>query len=675
MKSNAKTDILYAEVIIPLRFRESVTYSIPKEFSLSVQRGSIVTVTLVGRSYTGIVKHISETPRYSDGRIISLSSISSHPPVPETFLDYLEQVASYYLCMPGEVFKFALPPRELKKKDAGKIKTANDKQANTGSSTGSATLSAEELPILSEEQSEACSLIRENFRKNQTTLLWGVTGSGKTEIYITLIAETLRRGKSVLYLLPEIVLCSAIEKRLKRVFGNMVMLFHSQIASPRKREYYKKVIEGRKPYIVVGTRSALFLPYRELGMIVVDEEHDSSYKQIEPSPRYNGRDCALMLGSIMKVPVLLGSATPSLETLYNIEKGKHSCVMLKSRYYGGEECRTTFVDMRKERRKGAVKGAFSKILIQAIKQRIERGEQCLIFRSRRAYATALECPECGWIPRCPKCNLPLVYHKFNRSLSCHTCSYTEDTEWHKCPQCGKGEMKFIGDGTERIEEQLHELFPEAAIERFDSDTTSRPSEQERILRGFSKGETDILVGTQMISKGFDFKNLTLIGVIKAESMTSIFDFRADEKREQLITQLKGRAGRRGNGGEIIIQTTNIDENGMPVTADEQKLLSERKMFGYPPFVRLIRLTVRSAEREELHRLSDRVSAALSKAGIIDFDGPVPPPVESINGEHYLQFMVKLPRSASSRASKRDLYEELKYIPGKSLIIDVDPMGI
>ena len=667
------------DVIIPLKFRDSVTYSLPESLEGSIVPGSIVKVTVVGRSYTAVVLRVKDVPGFDPSKIIPLREVVNFPPVTQANMDFLRQVASYYMCSLGEAFRFAAPST-VKALKRDRAKEADAEEA-AGNGSGGQEPAGAALPVLSDEQAKAADSIRNLFSSGKNVLLHGVTGSGKTEIYITLADECLRKGRSVLYLVPEVALSRQIQKRLEEHFPGRLLVYHSRQTAAHKREVYERVAsctECSEPYVILGLRSALFLPYRNLGLIIVDEEHDTSYKQTDQAPRYHGRDTALMLGRIMHCPVLLGSATPSFESLFNVQVGRLGLVSLTHRYFGGEDSSVVLVDMRKERRKNAVKGPFSLILLKAMAARLERHEQVLIFRSRRAYASAVECGECGAVLRCPRCNIPLSYHKFNHSLSCHYCNYSTPFP-AVCPECGKDALRMLGDGTEKIEEALQELFPEARIGRFDADTAKDKREEARILKQFAEGKIDMLVGTQMITKGFDFSRLTLTAVLKAEAVTSVFDFRADERALQLLRQLMGRAGRRSSSGEMIVQTFRAEHPVFnmllhPGGEDIRGLMEERREFGYPPFTRIIRISVKSKEKERSECLARDVSATLNRSGFQDVSGPAAPPQNRTAGEYILQLLVKIDRSHSWEQAKNRLYRELRRIPSTELTIDVDPVN-
>ena len=670
MADSGEKTPMYAEVLLPLKFKERITYSIPEEWAQRVVPGSLVKVTVVGRLYTAVVREVSPTPRYGVLKNIKpIQELTPFPPLTLENLTFMDRIASYYLCSQGEVFRAGAPST---------VKALKRRPQKTASTSTAPAVNSLPLPRLNPDQALALEQIRQGHQAQKTVLLNGVTGSGKTEIYLHLAAETLEKGKNVLYLVPEIALSRQLEHRLEQVFGERLLVFHSKQTPARRRTIYEAVAQNEQPHVVLGLRSALFLPFKDLGLIIVDEEHDASYKQKEPAPRYNGRDAAIFLGQIQACPVLLGSATPSFESLYNVRAGRFEEVRLTRRHFEGSDCPIRVVDMRKERRKRAVKGAFSLTLIKAIRQRLERGEQCLIFRSRRAYATWMECPECGYVPKCPHCNVSLNFHKAQQYLSCHYCGYTSAVPG-QCPECSQAQLEKLGSGTERLEEELHELFPDAQIARFDAETTQNRQEEEALLKRFENKEIDILVGTQMIAKGFDFPNLTLTAVIQAEALTTLFDFRADERAIQLLNQLRGRAGRRDLPGEMIIQTTQPEHSvfqwaGQPhnLHQEQDHLLAERQAFAFPPFSRMILLTLKHQDPLQLALLAEGLKHLLGTLPSLVFSGPAPPPIDRIQGEFLLQFHIRIPRNRFQEQIKKELWNLLLSHPQLPWTVDVDP---
>lgn len=687
----------YAEVVIPLRFKESLTYLIPDEYIHCIQQGSIVKIKIGNATHQAIVRRILSSLDFDPKKIKKIEQVLNLPPIPAIHIKFLEQVSKYYMCPIGDTFRFAAfsSVKTSKREDKLLLSKNTDSdlmdqevqvtqypKPNEGSQEGpnlNPTAPSFPLPTLSYEQQKGLEEILEQFKNGKPVLLNGITGSGKTEIYIHLAARAISQGKNVLYLIPEIAISRQIESRLKKVFGEYLKTYHSKKTVAYKREVYKTIATNSAPTIILGARSALFLPFEELGLIVVDEEHDSSYKQTDSAPRYNGRDTALILSSLLKSNIILGSATPSLESLYNVSTGKFAQVNLSTKYYGDSDCKITVVDMNQERKKWAVKGSISKILIKAIQKRLEAGEQILIFRSRRAYATAIQCPECGHIPKCPRCNIPLHLHKTGNYLSCHICGFSSRSDWNKCNNCQSAQMKTYGPGTERIEEELQNLFPDARIARFDADSTSSKKEEERILKQFAAKEIDIIVGTQMISKGFDFEGLTLAAVIKGEALASIFDFRADEKALQLLTQIKGRVGRRGNSAEMIIQTSRPEHPIFKMIqydycTSNSILGQEREDFSYPPYTRLIRITIKSPFKNKTEKIAAEVYSRIKASGATLVIGPTAPPIEVIDKEYHLQILIKLKRDKRSIEIKDKLFELLKEFPSNNCITDVDPIN-
>ena len=455
------------------------------------------------------------------------------------------------------------------------------------------------LPTLSPAQGRCLTQIRELFASRTGVLLHGVTGSGKTEIYIHLIAETLRCGDDVLLLVPEIALTAQLVERMERIFGSRVTVYHSRLTERARTETYLRLCRSEGGEFVVGARSALFLPLRRLRLVVVDEEHDTSYKQSDPAPRYNARDCAVVAASLFGGHVLLGSATPSLETWLNAARGKYGKVVLGERYGEARPPRIVISDTLRAVKRGERKAHFNKQLLDAIGERLDRGEQVMLFQNRRGFSPYVECPECGWTARCPNCNVTLTYHRGGSSerLVCHYCGHTEAVPV-KCPACRVTDLAPRGFGTEKVEEEIARLFPRARVARLDRDSVTSECAFRSIVAGFARHDTDILVGTQMISKGFDFGGVSLVGILNADNLVNSPDFRATERAFQLMTQVAGRAGRRAVPGEVIIQTSDpaspvirqVAASDYEAMARQQ--LAERHTFFYPPYARLVALTLR-----------------------------------------------------------------------------------
>lgn len=511
--------------------------------------------------------------------------------------------------------------------------------------------------------------IQEGFRSRKPVLLHGTTGSGKTEIYIKAAHEALSQGRNVLYLVPEIALSRQLEDRLYEHFEERLMVFHSGESAAAKRNIAEiiRAQEGRDGnYILLGTRSSLFLPHHNLGLIVVDEEHDSSYKQDSPAPRYNGRDTALMLYQLQNnirrennCNILLGSATPSLEELYNCLAGRHIKVDLTERYHGSEDAEIEIIDTKAERRKNGMVGNFSRVLISHINKALAEGGQVLILRSRRAWATTLQCSNCGEIQKCPHCNVSLSFHKNTREQKCHYCGKTI-LHTGQCCKCA-GELIPLGAGTQKIEEEAASIFTNARIARLDSDSAQNKTFEKQTIKAFAKGEIDILIGTQMVTKGFDFENLSLVAAIAADSMLGIQDFRADERAIQLLEQFRGRCGRRSDKGLFIIQTAqpehpiyqNLKIN--ETKAYNQKLLEERKEFNFPPFSRIIEITLKDRNEKRAYAMSCRLAEKLGSIFSLEsLTGPYQPVVDKIEDEYIRKIRLCLKKDKNLTENKTKL---------------------
>lgn len=663
-----KRQPLYASVILPLRISMEVTYSVPEIHENRIRVGSFVKVIFSGRDYIAVVHSLSLKPPLYTGEIKEIELIDGMDPLTKREMDLWEWISEYYMCSPGEVFKAAFPEPLTKTGEGRKRKLKR--------------FEAIEYPEI--ELSPAQEIVYQNALKaieeRVPLLIKGVTGSGKTEIYIKLAVKVLQDGGNVLFMVPEIAVSRQLGQRLAGVFGERLLTYHSGETPAVRRDVYNKVKSADENYIVLGLRSSVFLPFRKLDLVIIDEEHDPSYKQSEPAPRYNGRDSAIVLAKLHSAGVILGSATPSLESIYNAHTGRFRLSELNEKFFSGEEPHIEIIDTIREEKRGEMNGLFSRSVIEAVKERSERGEQTLIFRNRRSYSPMVQCIYCGDIPLCQNCNVALSYHKSRGTLSCHYCDYSKRFNTI-CTKCGNPGLKERGCGTEMIEEQLRSLFPHAAVSRFDAETTGRVTEQSRILKEFADGSTDIMVGTQMISKGFDFEKLTLIVLVQADSMFSGEDFRSGERAMQMLIQLAGRGGRRANGCHIIIQTSRPDNPVYKMFESREDNtgveLQERGEFGFPPFTRLIKLTVKGRQREITEHFAGLVKDMLPLSGVKDFSGPIPPPVERVRGEYLINFWIKLPRNSYSVTVKRRLAADagdlvIKHGKGIKLFFDVDP---
>jgi primosomal protein N' (replication factor Y) len=540
------------------------------------------------------------------------------------------------------------------------------------------------LPELSPAQREAFEKLK---TATKPVLLHGITSSGKTEIYIRLINETLKANRQALYLLPEIALTTQIIDRLRAVFGDKVGIYHSNFSDAERTEVYNNLLKSgdeEKVKIILGVRSSLLLPFANLGLIIVDEEHESAYKQYEPAPRYNARDAAVILGKIHGAKVVLGSATPSLESYYNALQGKYELVKLTERYGNAilPEIRT--IDMKRAFWKKKVVSNFSEALLNAIKDALARNEQVILFQNRRGFSPFIQCDVCGNVAKCKYCDVSLTYHKYNNVLACHYCGYSISMP-SVCPKCSSPNIKTKGFGTERIEDELSLLIPEARIERLDLDATKSKYAYSKILHGFEAHTVDILVGTQMIAKGLDFGNVSLVGIMNADNLLNFPDFRAYERSFQLMSQVAGRAGRKDRPGEVIIQTS-IPEN--PVIRQVIKhdydsffatQINERQTFNYPPFCRLIILSIKHSKQDVLREAGDVLKVMLLKTFGKDLAGPEPPPVGRVQNKFILNFRIKLRKNANLDNCKQiinNAFVTLKADRKYSSVItvaDVDPV--
>ncbi|MFA4852286.1 MAG: primosomal protein N' [Bacteroidales bacterium] len=554
-----------------------------------------------------------------------------------------------------------------------------------------------ENPVLSlaefnECQTKAYEEIKKGFKEKDIVLLHGITSSGKTEIYIKLIDEVIQQGKQVLYLLPEIALTTQIINRLRKAFGNKVGVYHSKFNNFERVEIWNKVLlnsidnkssEGTYQ-VVLGARSALFLPFSNIGLVIVDEEHDSSYKQYDPAPRYNARDSAIYLAKLHGAKTLLGSATPSLESYYNAKTNKYALAELNKRF-GGVKLPEVFVaDVKEESRKRRMKSHFTPFLLENIKEALKNKEQVILFQNRRGFSVRLECDICHWIPECKHCDVTLTYHKKSNQLICHYCGYTTNIP-ERCPACNNNKILMHGFGTEKIEEELPVFFPDAKIVRMDLDTTRSKYGHQKIINDFEDRRIDILVGTQMVTKGLDFENVSVVGIMNADGMISFPDFRAFERSYQLMAQVSGRAGRKNKRGKVIIQSYNPSHAVIRYVIDHdfkamyESQITERITYKYPPVYKLIQITVKHKDAEKLNKSARELAIILRKAFGQRILGPEYPIVSRIRNEYIKNILFKIEKEFSLSKAKSTLIERIENFKadkdhtGVRVLIDVDPI--
>ncbi|MBO5672324.1 MAG: primosomal protein N' [Alistipes sp.] len=536
------------------------------------------------------------------------------------------------------------------------------------------------LPKLSEVQTAALNTIRGAHAEGRVALLHGVTGSGKTEIYVHLIADELAAGRDVMLLVPEIVITSQLIERLERIFEGRTTTYHSRLTPRRRGETSLRLATSTGGELIVGVRSALFLPINNAGLIIIDEEHDPSYKQSDPAPRYNARDCAVVMGRIYGAKVLLGSATPSLESYVNALSGKYQYVELSERWGDALLPEIVVSDTLRAVKRGERKTHFNVELLNSISDSLADGKQVILFQNRRGYAPYIQCRTCGYSPRCPHCNVTLTQHNTSSRMECHYCGYSEPRR-NVCPNCETQDMAPMGFGTERVEEEISRLFPEARVARLDGDTSSSESSFRRIVREFEMGETDILVGTQILGKGFDFGGVTTVGILNADNLLSAPDFRAAERAFQLMTQVAGRAGRREERGRVVVQTSLPNHPVIREVAlgDYRAMalveLREREAFGYPPYSHLVRLLLRHSDNEQLRKTADFVARLMRQKFGTRVLGPVAAAVERFRGEYRSEILLKIESGASMQRARTLLRDVLRMTSEdksyKSVIINVD----
>ena len=669
------------DVILPLAIRDCYTYSVPDGLSIPVP-GTRVVVPLMNKAVRGVVlrEHTEQIDAVWADKIRPLTSIADDAPaVSAEQLALWQWMSSYYMCSIGEVMAAALP--------GGLDKRLMDPPKRSRKSAKPYSGPIEPMHALSSIQAKSIDSI-ESFWSvgKQIVLLHGVTSSGKTDLYIHLIQKQLEAGKNVLYLVPEIALTTQLTSRLQCIFGDKLIVYHSRFTDAERELRYKQISafssQHSDNYVVLGARSAIFLPIAELGLIIMDEEHDPSYKQAEPNPRYHARAAAIMLAHIHQAKVLLGTATPSIESYYLAQKGVYGLVTITERFGGVELPDIRLVDLRRQYERKEMYGHFSDPLVEQIQQCLADGKQVILFQNRRGYAPQIQCTQCGQPPRCVQCDVAMTYHKREHELRCHYCGYHTPLP-PVCPQCG-GELQAIGFGTERIEDEIQHLFPETRVLRMDLDTTRNKNAYEDIINAFARHECDILVGTQMITKGLHFDDVRLVAVLNADPLFNQPDFRAYERAYQMLEQVAGRAGRKGTKGEVWIQTFDPTNAvlGMVRLHDYEALyrqqIAERELFHYPPFYRVMRLQMRDHNGVRVHRVATELQTYLTRIFGPRVSAVIIPSVERVQAYTIRELTLRIEAGANMDEAKRRLKEAIDHIwsmkPNKNtkIIVDIDP---
>ena len=601
--------------------------------------------------------------------------IDAAPSVTEDQLFVWQWISSYYMCSIGEVMSAALP--------GGLDKRLTDPPKRKRQVLKPYTGPIEPMHDLSAAQQKAVDEIERHWQDGKSiVLLHGVTSSGKTDIYIHLIEAQLAQGKNVLYLVPEIALTTQLTSRLQCIFGDRLMVYHSRFTDAERGEVYLAASKD-EPHVVLGARSAVFLPIPNIGLVIVDEEHEPSYKQAEPAPRYHARSVAIVLAQRQKAKVLLGTATPSVETYYLAQSGSYGLVTLTERFGGVELPQIQIVDLRRQYERKEMYGHFSDPLVDRIRETLADKKQAILFQNRRGYAPQLQCMQCGQPPRCVQCDVPMTMHLRAHELQCHYCGYHSPIP-AVCPQCG-GELKAIGFGTERIEDEIQALFPEARVLRMDLDTTRNKNAYQDIINAFANHECDILVGTQMVTKGLHFDDVRLVAVLNADPLFNQPDFRAYERAYQMLEQVAGRAGRKGNKGEVWIQSFDPENAVLKmVQAHDYNALydhqiAERKLFNYPPYYRVIRLQMRHSKQATVHTTATELQQHLTRIFGPRVSAVIIPSVERQQAYYIRELTLRIERQANIAEAKRRIEEAIVYIWSRPanknvrIITDVDPI--
>ncbi|MBR2193211.1 MAG: primosomal protein N' [Bacteroidaceae bacterium] len=672
---------LFADVILPVPF-ETFTYAVPTEMEQQVVEGSRVLVQLgKTKTYAGIVLRLHAQPP-ADVQIKSIMQVlDAEPIVTQSQFRFWQWIATYYLSPLGDVYKAAFPGI-LKKAPTGGTKRKGRKK-DEAPLLSSVEDEGERVSRLNPVQQQAYDAIQESWQTKSITLLHGVTSSGKTEIYIHLILQCIREGKQVLYLLPEIALTTQITERLRKVFGDRLGVYHSKFSDKDRAEVYQRQLSDEPFDVILGVRSSVFLPFQRLGLVIVDEEHETSYKQQDPAPRYHARSAAIMLAQQCGAKTLLGTATPSIETYYLAQQGRYGYVALTQRFANMQLPHIEVVDIKRLKFQKRMKGAFSPRLLEEIGQALERKEQVILFQNRRGFSSFVQCKQCGWVPRCQHCDVSLTYHKKMNNLSCHYCGKVYPLP-PQCPECGNKDFGSIGTGTEKIEEQIHKFFPQARVSRMDLDTAKTRAAYEKIIDEFAHFESDILIGTQMVSKGLDFDNVSVVGILDADTMLNIPDFRSYERSFHTLAQVAGRAGRKNRVGKVILQTRSADAPIIQYVMDNdyasmfREQVEERQLFHYPPFYRIIYVYLRHRDNALLQHLAEEMARTLRQSFGDRVLGPDRPVVSRVQSMHIRKIIIKMENGASPSAVRAALVQAQNYMLSIPVAVnlhiyyDVDP---
>ncbi len=665
----------FVDVILPVPIEGFFTYSVPEGMEQVMRMGIRVLVPFGKKSYVGMVvrMHQQEPMEYQVKPVVEV--MDEKPSILESQYRLWQWISDYYMSPIGDVYKAAMPAK-LKK-------NADSRPRRRLPGDGGV---AEDLPLkaLSEAQQQAYNQILDSFGKTAVTLLHGVTSSGKTEIYIHLIRNAIEQHKQVLYLMPEIALTVQMMDRLSRVFGNRLGIYHSKFSDADRVALWKKQLSDEPYDVILGARSAVFLPFQRLGLVVVDEEHETSYKQQDPAPRYHARNVAIVLAQMFGAKTLLGTATPCMESYHHAMNGKYSLVRLTTRYRNIELPQITVVDTKDLRHRKMMKGVFSPLLLAEVRKALDNGEQAILFQNRRGFAPMVMCKQCGWVPHCEQCDVSLTLHRNQNMLTCHYCGHTYRIP-AECPACGCTHLMTRGYGTEKVEDEIKEIFPEAVVARMDLDTARTRKAYETLINDFAQGRTHILIGTQMVSKGLDFDKVSVVGILHADAMLNLPDFRSYEHAFMMMEQVSGRAGRAGAQGHVVLQTANPE---LPVVSHVvhhdfealyRDVIEERQAFSYPPFTRLIYVYLKHRHEEIADtaaiEMASRLREGLGKRVL----GPDKPFVARVKTQSIRKIVIKLELSVDLKGLRQwlrgvcaSLLTDKRYA-SLQVYYDVDPL--